>query len=112
MAVLLVGRYDGRKFKFAGKVTQGLRGMSRLELVAPEKLRLARCPFVDLPNRRVDHFGEGVTAEEMVAWIKPEVSVQVAFNSERPGAMLFNQLHEGDCFCSLNFRAILVFGAH
>ena len=42
MAVLLVGQFDAGKFRFAGKVTQGLRGLSRLELVAPEELRLAK----------------------------------------------------------------------
>jgi hypothetical protein len=65
LAVLLVGRFENRKFRFAGKVTQGLRGMSRLDLVAPAKLRRRGCPFSNLPSCKIDHFGEGVTAEEM-----------------------------------------------
>jgi hypothetical protein len=53
-----------------------------MELAAPEVLRLRQCPFVDLPNCKVDHFGEGVTAEEMelFTWLRPEVPVEVAFN--------------------------------
>ena len=50
IAVLLVGQFDRDQFRFAGKVTQGLRGLSRFELVAPKQLRLRGCPFVDLPN--------------------------------------------------------------
>ncbi len=76
------GQYDGRKFKFAGKVTRGLRGASRVQLAAPNGLSVSKCPFIDLPNCRVDHFGEGVTADEMelFAWVRPEVQVEVAFN--------------------------------
>ncbi|HZR18702.1 MAG TPA: non-homologous end-joining DNA ligase [Verrucomicrobiae bacterium] len=95
MAVLLVGKFNDGKFRFAGKVTQGLRGVSRLELAPPEKLRLQSCPFTDLPNRRVDHFGEGVTAEEMAefSWIKPEVSVEIAFREwTRDGALRHAEL--------------------
>ena len=63
-------------------LTHGLRGLSRVELVAPENLRLPECPFVDLPNCKLDHFGEGVTPEEMTAysWLKPELELSVAFN--------------------------------
>jgi hypothetical protein len=95
MAVLLVGRFDEGRFKFAGKMTQGLRGLGRLELGAPEQLQLQRCPFVDLPNCKVDHFGEGVTAEEMdlFCWVRPEVSVEVAFNEwQRAGALRHAEL--------------------
>ncbi len=101
LAVLLVGRFDSGRFKFAGKVTHGLRGLSRLELVAPENLRLRKCPFVDLPDRKVDHFGEGVTPEEMGAfsWLKPELELSVAFNEwTRAGALrqaeLLKDTHE------------------
>ena len=95
MAVLLVGRFDDGRFRFLGKVTQGLRGVGRLELAAPEGLVLRKCPFVDLPNVLVDNFGEGVTAEEMhlFEWVKPEVSVEVAFNEwTRHGALRHAEL--------------------
>ena len=40
------------------------------------------CPFVNLPNSRgKSHWGEGVTAEDMLMlrWVKPRVVVEVAF---------------------------------
>jgi len=72
-----------------------LRGASRVHLAAPQKLRLRKCPFVDLPNCKVDHFGEGVTPEEMeqFAWVRPEVQVSVAFNEwTRAGAVRHAEL--------------------
>jgi hypothetical protein len=69
LAVLLVGRFDGRRFKFAGRVTQGLRGASRLRLSPPKGLNSTNCPFLDLPNRRHDSFAEGVTREEMQSFV-------------------------------------------
>lgn len=40
-----------------------------------------RCPFVDLPNGKMSHWGAGVTAEEMdeMQWLRPKLVAQVRF---------------------------------
>jgi bifunctional non-homologous end joining protein LigD len=80
---ILVGYYDdNQQLLFAGKVRAGftpaLRANVNAQLAA---LRTARCPFVNLPNHRKSHWGEGVTAEEMTTlkWVKPSVVAEVSF---------------------------------
>jgi ATP-dependent DNA ligase len=46
-----------------------------------EPLRQKQCPFANLPDERRDHWGEGVTAEDMAGfvWLKPRLRLRVAF---------------------------------
>jgi bifunctional non-homologous end joining protein LigD len=79
---LLTGYYDGRKLLYAGKVRAGLTPQKRAALV--DRLRALaspRCPFANLPNAKISHWGEGVTAEDMakLCWVKPVVVIEVAF---------------------------------
>jgi DNA ligase D-like protein (predicted ligase) len=79
---LLVGYYDDRKLRFAGKVRAGFTPHVRREVV--ERLRLfhtTRCPFVDLPNSKASHWGGGVTADQMseMQWLKPKLVAQIRF---------------------------------
>jgi DNA ligase D-like protein (predicted ligase) len=79
---LLVGYYEGRALRFAGKVRAGFTPHIRREVFAQlQSLRSARCPFVDLPNSRTTHWGGGVTAEQMpeMQWLKPELVAQIRF---------------------------------
>ena len=79
---LLVGYYDRRKLKFAGKVRAGFTPHVRREVFAKLKsLHTSTCPFVDLPNTKSSHWGGGVDAEEMgeMQWLKPELVAQVRF---------------------------------
>ena len=48
---------------------------------ALKPLHVNRCPFVDLPNSKSDHWGGGVTADEMreMQWVKPELVAQIRF---------------------------------
>jgi bifunctional non-homologous end joining protein LigD len=49
---LLVGYYEGRKLRFAGKVKSGLVAHTRRELFRElQPLRTEACPFADLPTR-------------------------------------------------------------
>jgi hypothetical protein len=43
--------------------------------------RQEHCPFVNLPDESRDHWGEGITAEDMegLVWVKPTQKVRVAF---------------------------------
>lgn len=79
---LVVGYYDGKELRFAAKVRAGFTPHVRREVferLAP--LHVSRCPFVDLPNGKVSHWGGGVTPEQMseMQWLKPNVVAQVRF---------------------------------
>ena len=79
---LLVGYYQGKELKFAAKVRAGftphIRRQVRLKL---EPLRVAGCPFADLPSTGPSRWGGGVTAEQMreMVWVRPEVVAQIRF---------------------------------
>jgi len=78
---LLVGYYEGKDLRFAGKVRAGLVPHSRRELAAKlAPLRSPQCPFSDLPSGK-SRWGGGVTADQMheMSWIKPEVVAQIRF---------------------------------
>jgi bifunctional non-homologous end joining protein LigD len=79
---LLVGYYEGKELRFAGKVRAGFTPHLRREVFEAVKLlHTARCPFVDLPNSKASHWGGGVTAEQMVEvqWVKPTLVAQIRF---------------------------------
>lgn len=80
---ILVGYYDERGLlHFAAKVRAGLTPFTRGQVAARLRpLETARCPFVNLPSPGTGHWGEGVTAEEMLTltWVKPRLVVEVAF---------------------------------
>jgi bifunctional non-homologous end joining protein LigD len=79
---LLVGYYEGRAFRFAGKVRAGFTPLVRRTITAAlDRLRTDSCPFTDLPNSKSAHWGGGVTAEEMptMRWVRPELVVQIRF---------------------------------
>jgi len=79
---LLVGYYEGRQLRFAGKVRAGFTPHVRREVSARLlPFHASRCPFVDLPNSKTSHWGGGVTAEQMreMQWLKPVVVAQVRF---------------------------------
>ena len=79
---LLVGYYERKKLRFAGKVRAGFTPHVRREIFSRLKpLHAARCPFVDLPNARTSHWGGGVTADEMseMQWLEPKLVAQVRF---------------------------------
>jgi bifunctional non-homologous end joining protein LigD len=79
---LLVGYYEGRALKCAGKVRAGFTPHTRAEVFAAlAPLAAASCPFANLPSTKTSHWGEGVTAEEMtkLRWVKPSLVVEVTF---------------------------------
>ncbi len=79
---LLVGYYEQKQLKFAGKVRAGFTPHLRREVFERLKpLRTSRCPFVDLPNSKTSHWGGGVTAEQMadMQWVTPSLVAQVRF---------------------------------
>jgi bifunctional non-homologous end joining protein LigD len=79
---LIVGYYEDGALRYGGNVRAGFTPRVRREVFAQlEPLAIARCPFVDLPNAKMSHWGGGVTAEQMkeMRWLKPSAVVQVRF---------------------------------
>jgi bifunctional non-homologous end joining protein LigD len=79
---LLVGVYEGKELRFAGKVRAGMNPPLRRALFESVKpLHRPTCPFVDLPTTHIGRWGSGVTAEEMteLQWVKPQLVVQIRF---------------------------------
>jgi bifunctional non-homologous end joining protein LigD len=79
---LLVGYYEGKSLRFAGKVRAGFTPHLRRDVFAALKpLQTAKCPFGDLPHGRTSRWGGGVTAEQMaeMTWVKPTLAAQIRF---------------------------------
>jgi bifunctional non-homologous end joining protein LigD len=79
---LLVGYYEGRELKFAGKVRAGFTPHIRRELLGKlTPLASAACPFVNLPDRGAGHWGGGITADQMseMRWTRPQLVAQIRF---------------------------------
>ena len=79
---LLVGYYEGKTLRFAGKVRAGFTPHVRREVhAALSPLHADACPFVDLPNSRTSHWGGGITAEQMkeMRWLEPSRVAQIRF---------------------------------
>jgi len=79
---IVVGYYENKKLRFAGRVRAGFTAAQRaalFELLEP--LKTDACPFTDLPSGRTGHWGEGVTAEDMkkLKWVKPKLVAEIAF---------------------------------
>jgi DNA ligase D-like protein (predicted ligase) len=79
---LLVGFYQGKELRFAGKVRAGLVPHVRREVLGKLKpLQVQDCPFADLPDTDVGRWGGGITADQMrdMHWTKPQLVAQVRF---------------------------------
>jgi bifunctional non-homologous end joining protein LigD len=80
---LLVGYYEGKDLRFAGKVRAGFVPNIRRQLF--EKLkseRIKQCPFTDLPSPPgSSRWGGGITSDEMheMQWAEPKLLAQIRF---------------------------------
>jgi bifunctional non-homologous end joining protein LigD len=79
---LIVGFYRGKDLMFAGRVRAGFVPATRREVFAKIKgLKIAKCPFANLPEKEPGRWGQGLTAEKMKSciWVKPQVVVRIDF---------------------------------
>jgi bifunctional non-homologous end joining protein LigD len=80
---LLVGYYDGKDLRFAGKVRAGFVPNVRRQLFEKlVSLRTELCPFSNLPSPPgSSRWGGGVTADEMkdMQWARPTCVAQIRF---------------------------------
>jgi bifunctional non-homologous end joining protein LigD len=79
---LLVGVYDGKKLRFAGRVGTGFSEKLLSTLFSKlDKIRIDKCPFYNLPAIGRSRWDQGLTAAEMrrCHWVKPTMVCQVKF---------------------------------
>ena len=79
---ILIGYYENRKLKFAGKAGSGFTEKSLSTL--HKKFRAEErddCPFVDLPSKTAGRWGEGITPSMMkkMHWVNPKFVAQIKF---------------------------------
>ena len=79
---ILVGYYDDRKLKFAGKVGSGFttKSLSILSKKFRDEERDA-CPFVDLPHKTAGQWAQNITPSMMnkMHWVNPKFVAQIKF---------------------------------
>jgi bifunctional non-homologous end joining protein LigD len=95
---ILVGYYDAKRLIFAGKVRQGFNPRGRAKLLKTmQPLLIEKCPFANLPSSRKSHFGEGITADEMLelCWLRPKLVAQVSFTEWTDYGLLRHATFEG-----------------
>jgi bifunctional non-homologous end joining protein LigD len=79
---LLVGFYEGKSFKFAGRVGTGFSDKLLRSLFDDlQKIRVESCPFSNLPAPGRNPWDQGLTAAEMkrCRWVKPAMVCQVRY---------------------------------
>jgi len=79
---LIVGFYRGKDLIFSSRVRAGFIPATRREVFARIKaLKIAKCPFVNLPEQEPGRWGQGLTAEKMKSciWVKPQIVVRIDF---------------------------------
>jgi len=88
---LLVGFYEGKKLKFAGRVGTGFSDELLRSLFSElEKIRVEKCPFFNLPALGRSRWDQGLTAAEMKRchWVKPVMVCQIKFTEWTRGDRL------------------------
>jgi bifunctional non-homologous end joining protein LigD len=79
---LLVGFYEGKKLKYAGRVGTGFSEKLLSALFSKlDKIRVEKCPFYNLPAVGRSRWDQGLTAAEMrrCHWVKPTMVCQIKF---------------------------------
>ena len=80
---LLVGYYESKRLKFAGKVGTGFDSKT-LKMVYARLSQLAAdaCPFANLPEKKNGRWGQNITPAEMKRchWVEPRLVCQVKFS--------------------------------
>ena len=79
---ILVGYYEGRDLKYAARIRSGFVPVLRQKVFAQFRgLEIAKCPFVNLPERGKGRWGEGLAEEDMkhCRWLKPRLVASIEF---------------------------------
>ena len=85
---LLVGYYEGKDLIFIAKIRNGFTPALRREVAQRfPRLRIAKCPFANLPEPASARRGEAITAEVMrnIQWLRPKLVAQIEFTEWTKG---------------------------
>ena len=88
---ILVGYYEGGDLKYAARIRSGFVPALRQRVFTQfHGLEIAKCPFVNLPERGNGRWGEGLTAEDMLhcRWLKPRLVASIEFLEWTPEGRL------------------------
>jgi DNA ligase D-like protein (predicted ligase) len=88
---LVFGYYESKRLIYAGRTRNGFTPGSRQGLFNKFRgLEIAECPFVNLPEERSGHWGQGLTVEKMkdCRWLKPMLVGQFEFAEWTPDGHL------------------------
>jgi len=88
---ILVGYFKDAKLMYAGRIRAGIpTALRRVLLPHFEELRVARCPFRNLPDRTEGRWGEGLTAARMGScrWLEPFIVARIEFLEWTPEGRL------------------------
>jgi DNA ligase D-like protein (predicted ligase) len=80
-AIVLGAIKDG-KLHYVARTRNGFTPATRAQLWRELRgLEIPACPFVNLPEKRAGRWGQGLTAEKMLAcrWVQPKLSARIAF---------------------------------
>ena len=81
---LLVGYFEKDKLQFAGKVGTGFNQATLKSLHRQlEGIRLDKCPFSNLPEKKQGKWSQNITPAEMklCKWVEPRLVCQVRFSA-------------------------------
>jgi bifunctional non-homologous end joining protein LigD len=79
---IVIGVYRDKQLRYAARVRAGFVPLTRRQVFERiQPLEMAKCPFVNLPEKDAGRWGLGLTAEKMkdCVWIKPRILAEVAF---------------------------------
>ncbi|MEA3213109.1 MAG: bifunctional non-ous end joining protein LigD [Chthoniobacter sp.] len=82
LGALLVGYFEGKSLRFAGKVGTGFdTAMLKTLKKNLDALHRPSCPFADLPEKRGGRWTQNITPREMKLchWVEPQLVAQVRF---------------------------------
>jgi ATP-dependent DNA ligase len=88
---LIFGYYEAGKLIYAARTRNGFMSTLRAQLFKELRpLKIAECPFDNLPEKRGGRWGQGLTAAKMndCRWLKPELVGQFEFAEWTPDAHL------------------------
>jgi DNA ligase D-like protein (predicted ligase) len=79
---IVIGYYKGNDLIYVARTRNGFVPAARRSVFQRLKsLRIAACPFINLPETRKARWGEAMTVEKMkeCVWVRPEIVAQIDF---------------------------------
>jgi bifunctional non-homologous end joining protein LigD len=79
---IVIGFYREKRLIYSARVRAGFVPRTRRDVFETIRhFKIAKCPFVNLPETEPGRWGQGLTAEKMkeCVWVKPESVAQIEF---------------------------------